>query len=60
LVDETINKKKYYQNNILATKNLITAMKNHNLTNLIFSSTAAVINILSGNLFIKYFFDFII
>jgi UDP-glucose 4-epimerase len=42
LVDETINKKKYYQNNILATKNLITAMKNHNLTNLIFSSTAAV------------------
>ena len=42
MVDETINKKKYYQNNILATKNLITAMKNHNLTNLIFSSTAAV------------------
>ena len=42
LIDETINKKKYYQNNILATKNLITAMKNHNLTNLIFSSTAAV------------------
>jgi len=55
-----LDKKKYYQNNILATKNLITAMKNHNLTNLIFSSTAAVINILSGNLFIKYFFDFII
>ena len=42
LVDETINKKKYYQNNILATKNLITTMKKHNLTNLIFSSTAAV------------------
>ena len=42
LVDETINKEKYYQNNVLATKNLIMAMKNNNLTNLIFSSTAAV------------------
>ena len=42
LVDETINKEKYYQNNVMATKNLIIAMKNNNLTNLIFSSTAAV------------------
>ena len=42
LVDETINKEKYYQNNVIATKNLIMAMKNNNLTNLIFSSTAAV------------------
>ena len=42
LVDETINKEKYYQNNVMATKNLIMAMKNNNLTNLIFSSTAAV------------------
>lgn len=42
LVDETINKEKYYQNNIVATKNLVIAMKNNNLTNLIFSSTAAV------------------
>ena len=42
LVDETINKEKYYQNNVMATKNLIMAMKNNNLTNLIFSSTASV------------------
>ena len=42
LVDETINKEKYYQNNVVATKNLIIAMKNNNLNNLIFSSTAAV------------------
>ena len=42
LVDETINKEKYYQNNVIATKNLVIAMKNNNLTNLIFSSTAAV------------------
>ena len=42
LVDETLNKEKYYQNNVMATKNLIMAMKNNNLTNLIFSSTASV------------------
>jgi UDP-glucose 4-epimerase len=42
LVDETINKEKYYANNVLATKNLIYSMKKNNLNNLIFSSTAAV------------------
>ena len=42
LVDETINKKKYYLNNIVATRNLVKCMKKNNLNNLIFSSTAAV------------------
>ena len=40
LVDETINKKKYYQNNVIATKNLLKAMKVNDLNNIIFSSTA--------------------
>ena len=42
LVDETINKKRYYENNVLATKNLVTIMDKINIKNLIFSSTAAV------------------
>ena len=42
LVDETINKKKYYKNNITATNNLIKSMKRNNITKLVFSSTAAV------------------
>tara|TARA_Y100000590_G_scaffold469403_1_gene656800 strand:- start:1093 stop:2115 length:1023 start_codon:yes stop_codon:yes gene_type:complete len=42
LVDETINKKRYYKNNIEATKNLLKAMKAHNIDKIIFSSTAAV------------------
>ena len=42
LVDETIHKKKYFLNNVVATKNLVRAMKKNNLDNLIFSSTAAV------------------
>jgi len=42
LVDKTINKKKYINNNILATKNLLKAMKSNGINNLIFSSTAAV------------------
>ena len=42
LVDETINKKKYFQNNVLATQNLILGMKKNNLDNIIFSSTAAL------------------
>ena len=42
LVDETINKKRYYLNNVIATKNLIYAMKKNDLNNLIFSSTAAL------------------
>ncbi len=42
LVDETINKKKYYANNVIATNNLVLSMKKNNINNLIFSSTAAV------------------
>ncbi len=42
LVDETINKKKYYLNNVVATKNLIFCLKKNKIFNLIFSSTAAV------------------
>lgn len=42
LVDETIHKKKYFLNNVVATKNLVRAMIKNNLNNLIFSSTAAV------------------
>ena len=42
LVDETINKKKYYLNNIIATKNLLYCLKKNHINNLIFSSTAAV------------------
>lgn len=42
LVDEKINKKKYYQNNIIATKNLIEAMEENTIRNIIFSSTAAL------------------
>ena len=42
LVDETINKKKYFLNNIEATKNLIFCLKANNIYNLVFSSTAAV------------------
>ena len=42
LVDETINKDKYYLNNVIATKNLVNSMKKNGLNNLIFSSTAAL------------------
>ena len=42
LVDETINKKKYYMNNFLVTKNLINLLKKNNIKNIIFSSTAYV------------------
>ena len=42
LVDETINKKKYYLNNIIATKNLLYCLKKNHISNLVFSSTAAV------------------
>ena len=42
LVDETINKNKYFLNNVVATKNLVRSMKENNLDNLIFSSTAAL------------------
>ncbi len=42
LVDETINKKKYYKNNVIATGCLLKSMKKNKITKLIFSSTAAV------------------
>ena len=42
LVDETINKKKYFLNNVIATKNLLSSMKKNNIKNIIFSSTAAL------------------
>ena len=42
LVDETINKKRYYDNNVLATDNLLSVMKENNIKKIIFSSTAAV------------------
>lgn len=42
LVDEKINKEKYFNNNVKATQNLIKAMKENNINNIIFSSTAAV------------------
>jgi len=42
LVDENINNKKYYLNNVLATNNLVKVMNKINIKNIIFSSTAAV------------------
>ena len=42
MVDETINKEKYYLNNVEVTKKLIKSMEKNNIKNLIFSSTAAV------------------
>ncbi|MDA9650803.1 NAD-dependent epimerase/dehydratase family protein [Candidatus Pelagibacter sp.] len=42
LVDETINKKKYYENNILASNILINLMKKNNIKKILFSSTASI------------------
>ena len=42
LVDETINEKKYYRNNILATNVLLDLMERKKINNIIFSSTASV------------------
>ena len=42
LVDEKINKEKYYKNNVLATKNLLSCMRENSINNIIFSSTAAL------------------
>ena len=42
LVDETINKEKYYNNNVVATNGLLRSMKKINVKKIIFSSTAAV------------------
>jgi UDP-glucose 4-epimerase len=42
LVDKTINKKKYYDNNVLATNSLLEILYKNNINKIIFSSTAAV------------------
>ena len=42
LVDETINKKKYYDNNVLATSRLLKVMNDNSIKKILFSSTAAV------------------
>jgi len=42
LVDETISIKKYYKDNVSATKRLLILMKKHNIKKLVFSSTAAI------------------
>tara|TARA_Y100000741_G_scaffold207192_1_gene157685 strand:- start:396 stop:1376 length:981 start_codon:yes stop_codon:yes gene_type:complete len=42
LVDETINKQKYFKNNVLATKVLLKLMRKNKIKNIIFSSTASV------------------
>ena len=42
LVDETINKEKYYTNNNKATEALLEIMKNNDVKKIIFSSTASV------------------
>ena len=42
LVDNKINKKKYYINNIIATRNLIFLSKKINIKKIIFASTASV------------------
>jgi UDP-glucose 4-epimerase len=42
LVDETIYKKKYYDNNVLATDSLLSVMKKNKIRNIVFSSTAAI------------------
>lgn len=43
LVDESMkNPQKYFQNNVCATQNLLTAMLRHGIKNIVFSSTCAV------------------
>lgn len=43
LVDESMkNPQKYFQNNVCATQNLLTAMLKHGIKNIVFSSTCAV------------------
>ena len=42
------NKKKYYNNNILGTKNLVEACKNSSVKNIIFSSSCAVYGNIKG------------
>ena len=42
------NKKKYYKNNIIGTKNLIDACKNSNVNNIIFSSSCSIYGNVKG------------
>ena len=44
------NKKKYYQNNIIGTKNLLDACKNFNIKNIIFSSSCSVYGNIQGSI----------
>ena len=43
------NKKKYYQNNIIGTKNLLEACKNSNVNNVIFSSSCSIYGNVKGS-----------
>ena len=43
------NKKKYYQNNIIGTKNLLEACKNSNVKNIIFSSSCSIYGDVKGS-----------
>jgi UDP-glucose 4-epimerase len=43
------NKKKYYQNNIIGTKNLLEVCKNSNVENIIFSSSCSVYGDVKGS-----------
>jgi len=43
------NKKKYYQNNIIGTKNFLEACKNSNVKNIIFSSSCSVYGNVKGS-----------
>jgi len=43
------NKKKYFQNNIIGTKNLLEACKNSNVKNIIFSSSCSVYGNVNGS-----------
>ena len=43
------NKKKYYKNNIIGTKNLLEACKNSNVKNLIFSSSCSIYGNVKGS-----------
>ena len=42
LVDQTINKRKYLRNNVIATNRLMKLMKENKIKRLVFSSTAAI------------------
>jgi UDP-glucose 4-epimerase len=43
------NKKKYYKNNIIGTKNLLEACKNSNVKNIIFSSSCSIYGNINGS-----------